>query len=157
MIEAVVELRKKYPVHLLLAGEGPYRETLENCVKDAYASEFVHFLGRRKDVNTILANSDIFVLPSNHEGLPNSLMEAMAMGLPCVATDVGGVRQLITDNSKGIVVSPKSTMELVNAITNYLEHHKQMEDAGKNACDAMRKNYEQQAVADELLSIYKQY
>ena len=108
-------------------------------------------------MNVILANSDIFVLPSNHEGLPNSLMEAMAMGLPCVATDVGGVRQLITDSSKGTVVSPKSSAEIASAIENYLDHPVLMKKTGENAYSSMRKNYEQQAVAEELLTIYEEY
>ena len=157
MIDAIVELRKKYPVHLLLVGDGPYKDTLATCVLNANASRYVHFLGRRSDVNTILANSDIFVLSSNHEGLPNSLMEAMAMGLPCVATDVGGVRQLITDETKGIVVSPKSSTDIVAAVAYYIENCKEMETIGRNAYDVMRKNYEQQAVAEELLTIYKKY
>lgn len=157
LIGAVVELRKKYPVHLLLAGEGPFRSALEECVMKNDASDYVHFLGRRSDVNIVLANSDIFVLPSNHEGLPNSLMEAMAMGLPCVATDVGGVRQLITDNNKGIVVPPKSTSKLVDAIAYYLEHPKEMVEIGNNANQFMIDNFEQQAVAKELIDIYTKH
>lgn len=157
LIEAVVNLRKKYAVHLFLAGEGPFRENLEDCVTKNNASDYVHFLGRRSDVNVVLANSDIFVLPSNHEGLPNSLMEAMAMGLPCVATDVGGVRQLITDSDKGTVVSPKSSSEIATAISNYLDHPELMKDVGEKAYFSMRKNYEQQGVAEELISIYNKF
>lgn len=157
LINAIAELRKQYPVHLLLVGEGSFRETLENCVKEINAIEFVHFLGRRSDVNVVLANSDLFVLSSNHEGLPNSLMEAMAMGLPCIATDVGGVRQLITNSSQGFVIPPKNPQKIVAAITYYLDNKKVMKEVGKNAYEIICKNYEQQAVAKELLNIYKHF
>ena len=157
LIEAVSELRKNYPIHLFLAGEGSNRQNLERQIKELDAEEYVHLLGRRSDVNCVLSNSDIFVLSSYHEGLPNSLMEAMAMGLPCVATDVGGVRQLISDKEEGVVVHPKSTEEIVMAI-NYLLGNKDFaKRMGHSAYEKMRDCYSQETAVQELEAIYEKY
>lgn len=157
LIEAVSGLRNQYPVHLLLVGEGGYRQSLESKIQKLGADGFVHLLGRRSDVNCVLANSDIFVLPSYHEGLPNSLMEAMAMGLPCVATDVGGVRQLINDGKNGIVVKPKSSEDILRAIMRYLKDKQLMKSFGEKAYESMYGEFRQEVVAKELVDIYKGY
>ena len=116
IVDAVAELRNEYPIHVFLAGDGDDKEALIKYVTDNNAENFVHFIGRRSDVNSVLANSDMFILSSYHEGLPNALMEALAMGLPCIATDVGGVRQLIRNDVEGIVIMPKSSEEIKLAI-----------------------------------------
>lgn len=155
LIEAVAKLRDRYPLHLIIAGEGPFRQELEQRVSQLNASNYVHFLGRRSDVNTVLANCDVFVLPSLHEGLPNSLMEAMAMGLPCVATDVGGVRQLIADGENGIVIEPKSSEAIALSIEKLLGDVKMMETYGREAYNFIYAGFKQEAVAKELVEIYQ--
>lgn len=157
LIEAVVQLRKQHTIHLFLAGDGSYRSNLEDKVKCLEAEGYIHLLGRRNDVNCVLANSDIFVLASYHEGLPNSLMEAMAMGLPCVATDVGGVRQLIADGNNGIVVAPKSTEAILQGISKYLDNGELRKTIGDNANDSIKSKFRQETVVEELLEIYKTY
>lgn len=155
LIEAVNNLREIYPVHLIIAGEGPFRLELEQQIVKLNASKFIHLLGRRSDINTVLANCDLFVLPSLHEGLPNSLMEAMAMGLACIATDVGGVRQLITDNENGLVVRPKSSKEIVSAVKKLLTDTKIMNIFGEKAYEFMQRNFKQEVVAKDLIDIYQ--
>lgn len=157
LIEAIVKLRQKYPVHLFLTGEGEYRVVLEEFVRRYKAKDFIHFLGRRSDINTILNNSNIFVLSSNHEGLPNSLMEAMAMGLPCIATDVGGVRQLITDMKNGIVVRPKSPSSIVKAIETIIKDNVLKNSIANEAYMTMYREYKQDIVAEDLMKIYSSY
>lgn len=157
LIEAAIELRKKYPVHIFLVGEGHDEERLKKLVKEKMAQSYIHFLGRRSDINVVLANSDIFILPSLHEGLPNALMEAMAMGLPCVAADVGGVRQLIDDGDKGIVIHSKSIKEIIYATKALIDNPEMAVMIGRNANEKMVKGFGQHKVATELLTIYKQY
>lgn len=157
LIEAAAMLRDKYPVKVVIAGDGPARKDLESAARQQKVDDIVFFLGSRSDVNSVLANSDIFVLSSYHEGLPNSLMEAMAMGLPCVATDVGGVRQLIDDRKNGIVVRPKSSDEIARAIAGLIENPGVMKAYGDNAFVKMKNEYSQETVTKELETIYEQY
>lgn len=157
LIDAVCALRARYPVHLLLVGEGPEKDAYQQLVAHSCAESFVHFLGRRSDINCILANSDIFVLPSLHEGLPNALMEGMAMGLPCVATDVGGVRQLIPDDSAGLVVSSKSASQLETALEQVLQHRDSAATMGKAASQRMRTEYSLYTAASQLKEFYLQF
>ena len=155
LIEAITQLRKTYPIHLMIAGEGPLKSYLISIIKQNQAESYIHLLGRRSDINCVLANTDIFVLSSNHEGLPNSLMEAMAMGLPCISTDVGGVKQLITDSSLGLVIPSKSSSAIVSAIEKYITDPNYKNEAGSNAYRSIVNNYDQSAVAGELVSIYE--
>lgn len=157
IIEAVAKLREKYPIKLVIAGDGPARESLENETRIQKVDDLVYFLGSRSDVNCVLANSDVFVLSSYHEGLPNSLMEAMAMGLPCVATDVGGVRQLIEDGRNGIIIKPKSSSDISAAIACLAENPKLRKMMGNNAYLTMRDNFAQEKVVEELEEIYERY
>lgn len=92
------------PAHLLLAGEGPLRETLERRVAEAGLGDHVHFLGRRQDIPDVLAAVDVVVLASHSEGLSNALLEASAAGRPIVATRVGGNPEVVVDGRTGFLV-----------------------------------------------------
>jgi glycosyltransferase involved in cell wall biosynthesis len=91
---------------LLLAGDGYLRDEVEAQVRRLGLSEKVFLLGRREDVPELLAACDAFVLASLWEGNPLSVMEAMAAGLPCVVTAVGGVPELVAHERQGLVVAP---------------------------------------------------
>lgn len=156
LIEAVA-LLKEYPIRLVLVGEGSDADELHQFVDSLGISARVSFLGRRSDINSILANSDVFVLSSLHEGLPNALMEAMSMGLPCVSTDVGGVRQLITDDDKGILVEPKSAVQIKNALCTLLDDSEKARQIGENAYTYMYQNFRQETVMEEMINIYNNY
>ncbi len=157
LIKAASRLREHYPVSVLLVGEGEDEERLRKLVKEETAEAFVHFMGRRSDINCILANSDIFVLSSLHEGLPNALMEAMAMGLPCIATDVGGVRQLIDDEDKGIVIRAGNADDIIRSVQGIISDKNRMTFIGDNAYKKIAKDYSQETAAKELEEIYQLY
>ena len=153
-IEAIYSLRKLYPVHLILAGEGPCYHILQDQIKSLNAQNYIHLIGRRDDVNCVLHNSDIFVLSSYHEGLPNALMEAMAMQLPCIATNVGGVGQLIEDKEHGIIINSKSADEIYYAIEYLIKEKVEAKRMALAAKELIEKKYRQEIVAGELLDIY---
>lgn len=91
-------------VHLLVIGDGPERTRLEEFAAEVAAQPVVHFLGHREDATRWLAAGDVFWLGSSFEGLSNSLMEAMAAGLPVVATDIPPNRHLVTPEEDGFLV-----------------------------------------------------
>lgn len=108
--------------HLLVIGEGPEQQTLQKQIELLGLVEFVHLIGRQPDVAPLLRAADLFVLSSRWEGMPNVLLEAMAAGLPCIAMNVEGVAELITDENTGLCVSVDDTDEfLFAAIQRLLE------------------------------------
>jgi len=104
----------------LIAGEGPERAALERQARHAAMNHRVKFLGPRQDVPALLASSDVFVLPSLFEGLPPSVLEAMAAGVPVIATDVDGTREAIRDGVTGLLVRPADANALARALRRVL-------------------------------------
>jgi glycosyltransferase involved in cell wall biosynthesis len=105
------------PLHVLLVGEGPLRNEIEERARRAGVGDRLRFLGNRPDVPRLLAAADIFVLPSRWEGLPMALLEAMAAGLPSVATAVSGTRQVVTDGENGLLVPPEHPGAIAEAVS----------------------------------------
>lgn len=105
-------------VRLVISGDGPLRPTLEEQVRRANLSNSVHFLGYRSNVEAVLSGFDLFVLPSLTEGIPLALLEAMAAGVPVLATAVGGVPEVIEGCRSGCLVPPND----VEALHRTLEH-----------------------------------
>ena len=102
---------------LLIAGDGEARMAREKLTRDCgLDAQQVQFLGFRSDAPDLLAACDFFLLPSLTEGLPLSILEAMAQGLPIVATDVGGIPELVADGVHGLLVPPKNPDLLASAI-----------------------------------------
>lgn len=110
----------KTPAQLVIVGDGPLMYELQKMVKTGKIKD-VYFTGKRRDVNQIMPGADVFVLPSTSEGLPITLIEALASGLPAVATDVGGVKELITSDV-GFIIEPRNTEELTEALDQILEN-----------------------------------
>ena len=107
LVEVVDRLRRRgVDFHLWLVGDGELRSLIERRVRFLGLSDSVLFFGRRTDIPDILSDSDIFVLSSYWEGMPGAVMEAMASGLPVVATRVGGIPELVRDGETGFLVSP---------------------------------------------------
>ncbi|GAA4865055.1 glycosyltransferase [Actinomycetospora straminea] len=103
LFEAVADLHDPR-LHVAVVGDGPRRAELEGIVAARNLERTVTFLGQRRDVVRLLAGSDVFALSSDHEGVPISIMEAMAQGLPVVSTDVGAVADLVSDGEEGYLV-----------------------------------------------------
>ena len=91
-------------VHLLIIGEGPHRRRLERYRRQVRIEDKVHFLGHRSDVPRLMPHFDVLWLGSEYEGMPNVVMEAMMSGVPVVATDIAGNRDLVIDGATGFLV-----------------------------------------------------
>jgi glycosyltransferase involved in cell wall biosynthesis len=105
---------------LVIVGDGPLRGELERRAAASGAGERIVFLGRREDVAGVLAHLDLFVLPTRAEGLPNSVLEAMALARPIVAHRVGGVPELVRDGEEALLVAPGDTAGLGAALERLL-------------------------------------
>lgn len=121
LIEAAAAAAADLPqVRYLLIGDGELRADLEQRISAAGLADRFRLLGLRPDVPELLAAADLFVLPSLWEGLPMALVEAMAAGLPVVATEVSGTRGVMVDGETGLLVPPGDAPALTRAITTLL-------------------------------------
>ncbi len=128
LIQRNPELRER--VHLALIGDGPLRREVEQRVRDLGLGKRVWLAGARDDVPELMRGLDLFVLPSLAEGISNTLLEAMACGLPVVATDVGGNAELIDQGVTGLLVPPGDPALLAEAMATYLRDAEQCRRAG---------------------------
>lgn len=140
LIEAIGALYTVYPGLLMLLpgpihpGDEPFRDDLERLVQANGLEEVVRFLGPIEQIEDYLRASDIFVLSSEREGLPNALIEAMACGLPVVATEIGGVTDLIVHGESGLLVPAGDASALEEGIMRHLsqpEHARRMASAAE--------------------------
>jgi glycosyltransferase involved in cell wall biosynthesis len=116
-IEAAAQVfRIKPDAHFVLVGDGPLRPEIENQASELGITDQVHLLGDRADVSRLVSAFDLLVLASLHEGLPNAVMEAMAAGVPVVATAVGGTKELITDGETGYLAPSANSAALAGRI-----------------------------------------
>jgi glycosyltransferase involved in cell wall biosynthesis len=117
LFKALQQLISRYPsVKCLVVGDGPLREDLENLTKKMSLSSHVIFTGIRKDIADIYHACDIMINASFIEGMPMTILEAMASHLPIIATKVGGVPQVIDDHKNGILLEAGQPDQLANAI-----------------------------------------
>jgi glycosyltransferase involved in cell wall biosynthesis len=122
LITAMPEIVHRCPdAHLALAGDGEEREMLTRLATDLRMSPHVHFLGFRQDPATVTAALDVFVLPSLNEGQGRVLVTAMALGVPVVATRVGGIPEVVEDGRQGLLVPPADPSALAGAVADLLE------------------------------------
>jgi glycosyltransferase involved in cell wall biosynthesis len=157
LIEAAQEPLSQFPnLHLLFIGDGILRETLQARVRECRLDGRIHFLGNRSDVPDLLAASDLFVLPSLWEGLPMALIEAMASGLPIIATAVSGSQQVMVPGQTGLLVSPGDASELREAILELLSNPKQAKIMGAAAQRRVETSFSATKQAEEHVELYQQ-
>jgi glycosyltransferase involved in cell wall biosynthesis len=135
LIEALgIAAKQGHHVTTVLAGDGPERARLEQMVRDLGLEERVHFPGYISQPERILEETDLMVLPSHTEGLPNAALEALAMEVPVLATAVGGTPEVITDGVTGRLVPPHDPAALASGILAFLSDRpgwKRMAVAGR--------------------------
>lgn len=143
----LLEACKQLPgMYLLIVGDGYLRLELEK-----YASDHIRFLGVRSDIRDLYAASDAVVLPSLWEGMPNVILEALASGLPVVATNVGGVSEVVNDGENGFLVPTRDPVALAQALKKVGDAHTRARLAYHASLSV--KNFTWSRHADELLSV----
>lgn len=142
LIQAAAELRKKRDdLVFIVAGEGRLEQHLKRLVRKLNLEDSVHFWGYVKDVDPYVKGCDLFVLPSLFEGMPNAVMEAMALGKAVIATDVNGVTELMEDNKTGLIIPPKDSKILAEAIHSVIDDEARLEEFGKNGLEKVQKHF----------------
>lgn len=109
-------------IHFVWVGRGALKQSMEQKIASANLDEKITMQGYTKDVRPILANSDIFLLPSREEGMPRALMEAMSMSLPAIATDVGGTNEVVENGKNGFLADFGDTKTFGNYIKKLVDN-----------------------------------
>ena len=126
-------------LHFLICGKGPELKSLQKLTWDLNVEKQIHFLGFRSDIKELLAISDIFLFTTFQEGLPRSMMEAMAAGLPCVASNIRGNVDLIENGKGGYLRNPKDVDGFAEVINTLAKEKKLRESIGLSNLETIKK------------------
>jgi glycosyltransferase involved in cell wall biosynthesis len=141
-------------VRLLLVGDGELRGEIESLIASLGLGDAVELTGKRSDIAQLLAGMDIFVLSSRREGFPVSIIEAMASGRTVVATDVGGVREIIDDGVDGVIVPPEDDASLAAALLSLVRDPDRRSRLGASAEKRAAMNFSDQAMIRRYMRLF---
>lgn len=153
VLEAIA-LTKNKDIKYIVCGKGKLKEQLVKYAIDLNIQKQVQFLGHRDDIYELLLIADIFVFPSLREGLPKSLMEAMAIGKPIIASNIRGNRDLIDNNIGGYLFNPYDSKELTEKINKMFNDRNKRDDMAKHNKIKIN-NYSLEHVLETIKEIYK--
>ena len=141
---------------ILIVGDGQLRSVLETETKRRALSSNVFFLGTRKPIAPILRALDLFLLPSLWEGFSMAILEAMAAGVPVIATSVGGAGEVITSGQDGLLIPPGDAQSLAEAIKDALRHRAKYLEMARIGRERVRQNFSQEKHMEALQTLYLQ-
>ena len=141
-------------MRLVIAGNGPMRDQLEMLIEELGIGDFVWMGGDRNDIPDFLRLLDIFVLPSIGEGISNTILEAMATGLPIIATNVGGNPELVEDGVNGYLVPPGNPEKLAKYIIKLTESSDTRSLLGKASLDKVTEQFNWDSTVEKYINVY---
>ncbi len=145
LVSAAEKLKNNARLRFFIAGDGPCRPDLEALIEKAGLKDSFRLLGNRSDVDRLLNAADLFVLYSDTEGMPVSLMEAMSAGLPCIASELEGIAQLIPDERYGTLIAAGDPGLLADAIRRALADPERSAGQGRAAAVRIRESFSLEA------------
>jgi len=157
LVKAMPKVLKEFPdAKLLIAGEGPVRPHLERWVGELGIGGNVLLLGHREDVPEVMQAIDIAVLSSYaSEGIPQTILQAMASGKPVIGTDVGGIPEVVKDGVTGIIVPPRDSDSLADAIRFLLKDKERLRLMGEAGRESVLKGHTMDKMLDDLEAFYE--
>jgi len=154
LIKSAQFLPKNHDFHFILVGEIKDSRTQELASSSPYKNR-IHFTGIRKDAAAIAGACTVFVMPSiAREGLPRSVIEAMAQGVPSIVTEVGGMPELVTNNESGLVVPPSNPHALANAIAYLADNPDKRRNMGQCARNRISNDFNIKTTIDKTLRLF---
>jgi glycosyltransferase involved in cell wall biosynthesis len=156
-LQAAVLINRVVPnTRFALVGDGPLRGYLEDLSQELGLGSKVTFFGEQRDVGTYLAAIDIAALTSETEGCSNSLLEAMALGKPVVATDVGGNREVVHHGETGFLIPPGDVEALAEAIITLLQHPEIARSMGQAGKEMVVSRFSLERMVHEYENMYEE-
>lgn len=142
-------------VKLLLVGEGPLQIALQQYTEKLNIAKNVIFVGMRNDIPDLLGLMNVFVLTSKFEGLSNAIMEAMAAGVPCVVTDVGGNKELVIDGKTGFLIPLNDYIMLAEKIIFFMNHPNYTRKMGTKGREFISKEFSVNKMVYNMENVYE--
>jgi len=152
-VEIFAQVRAKMPAKLVLIGDGPDRGAAEYLVRKKKLQKDVHFLGKQDQVYRLLSEADLFLLPSQLESFGLAALEAMACEVPVIATNVGGVPEVIEHNLDGYLVEPGDVAAAAKHAIELLARS----DRGRAMGELARSNAKKKFCANDVIPSYERY
>lgn len=140
----------------IIIGEGEERENLESSIAREKLTDHAVLIGEYGNASNLLHAFDIFLLPSLKEGLPYALLEAGAAGLPSIATNVGGVSEIIDDMKSGIIIREKRTREITEALDFLISHEEKRKEFGERLQKTVAENFTLERMVKETIALYNE-
>jgi len=147
-------VEKGYQFCLVVVGDGELMETMQKVQKDLGLEDHVFLLGTRTDVPDLLQQADIFVLSSKREGLPMVLLEAMSTALPVIATNVGGIPEIVKHKENGLLIQSQDEEEMATAMERLIVDKQQAQQLGTGARQTVVKQYSLDTITDQYSILY---
>lgn len=154
LIFAAISSANLEKIRFVIIGDGPEKEKMERLIEKYQLQKNFILPGVIQDANTYLKAFDIFVLPSKKEGLPYALLEAMAAHLPCIASDVGGIPEIIENNVSGIVIPAITPGKIWSAIASLMKEKKKARSLGAQAAERIEKQFSLDAMRKRTIALY---
>jgi glycosyltransferase involved in cell wall biosynthesis len=156
LLEAVPTILVQHPeARFVFAGDGAQTENLKKRIAEMGLQDKVFMLGLRRDVINVLQSLDIFVLPTHQEALGTAFIEASAMGLPCIGTNVDGVPEVVADGETGWLVPAQNSEAIAAAILHLLDNPALCAQMGEAASARVRQVFSRQAMAAGMVQVYQ--
>ena len=156
LVEALGYLKDEFPqLHTVIVGSGGQQDALLALADFLGLRDRVHLVGHRDDIEQCLAGMDCFVFPSLNEGMGRALIEAMAAGLPVVASRVGGIPAIVRQEENGLLVEAGDGRALSDAVRRLLVDQRLAERLGRNASRTIGREFGVQAMVDAVESVYR--
>jgi len=157
MLKAIRDIiNNDFNIQLDIVGDGDQKQELQEEARSLGISEQINFLGERHDIPELLNQFDVFVQSSLMEGMSLTILEAMASGLPVVATDVGGNPEVIVDKQTGFLVSKKNPAQLAEAIINIISDCTLIKKMGNAGRKRIEENFGISTMVQQYLNIYQE-
>ncbi len=157
LLEAVQHLARDEPkLNVAIVGTGAMRQGLEAYAADLGIAPHVQFTGFRRDSLSLIRNFEIFVFPSHLEGLGTSILDAMALGKPVVATRAGGIPEAVQDGVTGLLVPPCDPIALAHAIRHLLQHPELQVQFGEAGRSRVAQKFTAEHMAEQTIQVYHQ-
>lgn len=155
-LRAAKQVKERIPsAHFVIVGEGPRRTPIEDDILAMGLEEFVFLIGHRDEIPQIMRDLDVFVLPSYaNEGVPQALLQALAMECPVVATDVGGIPEVITSGVHGLLCEPQNPNQLATAMLRFLKDPEAARAMGREGRKRIVEHFSLQNMVERLEEVY---
>lgn len=155
LLKAMKELEHLDKIRLYIFGEGPSERVCKDFCSSNGLSNKVFFMGFEKDIHVYMKKLNLLVMPSLHEGLPYTVLEAMSFKVPVIASEVGGLKEVIVNNHNGLLVPPQDTELLAQSIEKAYKDLKLRESLAHNAFIDVFKNYSINIMVKKYIIMYK--